>query len=220
MKSKSTWIAIACVASALFISQLYSVSKDNRTAKREITTVSEIKPETTQAPTPAKLPLKTEQAEPTAMPVTAPAPKEKADTPKESATPKEPSFLLPSSGNVSQPYSKNDLVYFAPLKTWRCHLGMDFTPLDSENVLAVYDGTVSRVYEDYLYGKTVLLEHGDGLVSIYASLKEPCVSAGDKVAQGTVIGYMGESAPAEAGVHLHFAMQKNGQYIDPFSEKS
>lgn len=218
MKIKSTWIAVAAVASALCLSQFYSVSKQNR-VETEIPAVSEVKPVLSASPKPTLAPKK--EAAPVADALVPVAASEKPEpTPQESTAPENTSFLLPSSGTVSREYNQNELVYFEPLGTWRCHLAIDFTPMDSENVIAVSDGKVTRVYEDYLYGKTVTIDHGNGLLSIYASLREAVVSEGAQITKGTLLGYMGESAPAEPGVHLHFAMQKDGKYIDPLGDKS
>ncbi len=213
---KSTWIAIGCVALAIIASQMYSAMQEDAKSRDEVAVISEIQPtpiatpiatpktvELPSAPSPA--PVVTEVA----VPVNAPA--EPSTTPT--------SFLLPASGEVQRPYSDTELIYFEPLSVWRCHLGIDFLPSENDAVLAVADGTVENIYEDHLYGTTVIVDHGNTLKSLYGSLSTVSVEKGAQISGGTEIGRMGETAPAEIGVHLHFSMEKNGLPIDPFGQK-
>jgi murein DD-endopeptidase MepM/ murein hydrolase activator NlpD len=77
---------------------------------------------------------------------------------------------------------------------------------------------VKSVAQDDLMGTTVIIDHGNGLKSIYSNLAAtPTVSAGDSVDTGTVIGAVGDTAIAESErvSHLHFEMTKNGTAVDP-----
>ena len=101
---------------------------------------------------------------------------------------------------------------------WRTHSGLDITADLGAKVLATANGTVSAVYQDDLMGTVVEIDHGDGLVSLYANLTEaPTVSAGDAVTTGAVIGSVGQTAAAESGqtTHLHFAMYQDDTPVDP-----
>ena len=72
-----------------------------------------------------------------------------------------------------------------------------------------------------MYGTTVRIEHPNGVVSVYQSLGEKVlVEAGQTVAQGEVIGSVGETALAEVALpaHLHFAMTRDGAFLDPLEE--
>ncbi len=216
---KSTWIAIGCVALAILASRVYSTMQENsKIAKEEeVAVISEISgiptppaPIATPKASALPAPIAKEQAEEIAVaPVNAPS--ETAPAPTE--------FQLPSTGEVQLPYSDTELVYFEPLREWRCHLGIDFLPSENDVVTAVAGGTVARIYEDHLYGKTVVLDHGHNLKSFYASLSSVQAEEGEKVEMGAEIGRMGETAAAESGVHLHFFMEKDGKIIDPFGPK-
>lgn len=128
------------------------------------------------------------------------------------------SYVWPVIGEVKPGYSMDALVYNETMGDWRTHDGVDITAQAGEYVRAASDGTVAEVYEDVLYGTTIIIEHGAGLVSYYANLQaEPVVKAGDEVLAGDVIGAVGDTALCETAqpAHLHFAMSLNSESIDP-----
>ncbi len=217
---KSTWIAIGCVALAILASQVYSTIQKTAKKDDEVAVISEIRPTPIRISPPSPIATKS--------PAT-PAPKEEIEfaeiavpvSASEATTsvPEPTDFLLPSSGEVQRPFSDTELIYFEPLREWRCHLGIDFLPSDNAMVLATANGTVEKIYEDHLYGTTVVIDHGNGLKSFYGSLSGTSVEEGKTVDAGTEIGQMGETAALESGVHLHFWMEKDGKAIDPFGKK-
>ena len=128
-------------------------------------------------------------------------------------------FALPVSGEVICTFSTDELVYDKTLADWRVHTAVDFSAELGTKVTAVADGTVTEVYEDDLLGTTVVVEHGDGLFSVYSNLAAtPTVSIGETVVCGDTIGSVGDTAIAESSevAHLHFAMEKDGDACDPF----
>lgn len=94
------------------------------------------------------------------------------------------------------------------------HLGVDLASLQHSPVPATNSGRV--VFTDFLgiYGKTVLLEHGFGLFSMYSHLSSFNVSVGQTVAKNDVLGYTGSTGMA-AGDHLHFAMLVRNTFVNP-----
>lgn len=129
------------------------------------------------------------------------------------------SFCLPVSGEVISGFSVDELVYSSTLADWRVHTGVDFAADEGTPVAAVADGTVKRVYNDALMGVTMIVEHGDGLYSIYSNLsEETALTEFEPVKGGEIIGTVGATAIAESGdrCHLHFAMEKDGDVCDPF----
>jgi murein DD-endopeptidase MepM/ murein hydrolase activator NlpD len=99
---------------------------------------------------------------------------------------------------------------------WRTHAAIDIAAEIGTTVIAAASGTVKSVYSDDLYGTTVTIDHGGGLVSLYANLAAlPAVSEGEYVGVGDVIGSVGATAIAEAGdvTHLHFAMIIDGSPV-------
>ena len=83
-------------------------------------------------------------------------------------------------------------------------------------VKAVAPGTVVSVGQLGTYGLTVILQHGDGDYSIYASLNSASVRTGAAIRQGEVIGTVGISDP-DLKPHLHFEMRPQGRAVDPES---
>lgn len=128
------------------------------------------------------------------------------------------SYVWPVIGTVEMAYSVDALVYNETMGDWRTHDGVDIAAEAGTYVRAAANGTVAEVYEDVLYGTTVVIEHGAGLVSYYANLQaEPVVKAGDTVLAGDIIGAVGDTALCETAqaAHLHFAMSLNNESIDP-----
>lgn len=110
---------------------------------------------------------------------------------------------------------------------------MDFGVWYGDPILAVKSGTVIYAYDEgdfpktdanWTYGTFVVIEHENGVRSLYAHLKSRTVKAGQKVTGGQVIGYSGNTgrvnpAPTAsnplAGTHLHFEIRvkRNGSYV-------
>ncbi len=214
---KSTWIAIGCVALAILASQMYRAAQSEVHEKEEVAALSAMHPGTTPSPIsapsakPNKETVTAGVTETYAVSAASPAPQ--ADEKQ-----KEKTFRLPATGPMHRPFSDTELVKFEPLGIWRCHLGIDFLPAENDIVFAVSDGKVESIYEDPLFGKTLVIDHGNAVKSLYSSLSDADVKIGDSVSAGDAIGHMGDCAPAEDGVHLHFAMEKDGNPVDPMGE--
>jgi len=127
-------------------------------------------------------------------------------------------FTWPLHGTVSRDFSLEVFAYDATMGDWRTHSGLDIEANLGTEVMAVSSGTVSDVTKDALMGMTVVIDHDNGLQSVYCNLNElPTVSVGDQVTTGVVIGAVGNTAIAEsaAAPHLHFEMHKDGIAVDP-----
>ena len=95
---------------------------------------------------------------------------------------------------------------------------IDFFANEGTSVFAVYDGVVSDVSSDLLKGVTVVIDHGNGLKTVYNSLADvDDISVGVTVKKGDVIGYVSSSNRQESssGAHLHFEVMENDSVIDP-----
>lgn len=102
------------------------------------------------------------------------------------------------------------------------HTGYDIDGVIGDSVLAAADGTVSFVggRENYGYGNYIMIDHGQGISSLYGHLDGFAVSNGDTVKRGQVIGYMGNTGFAIAyaggdGSHLHFEIREDGVPVNP-----
>lgn len=95
------------------------------------------------------------------------------------------------------------------------HDGIDIAANRGTDVFAVLDGTVTEAGYDANLGNYALVDHGDGLETLYAHCQELLVGAGDAVEQGQVIAKVGSSGQS-TGPHLHFEVRQNGEPQDPF----
>ncbi len=122
--------------------------------------------------------------------------------------------------SVQKAYQIDSLSYSETMADWRAHTGVDFTAEVGCAVCAFSDGVVESVHADPLMGQTVVINHGDGLKSVYQNLSEElpdAITVGASVAAGDLIGKVGETALIECAEtsHLHFELQKDGAAIDP-----
>ena len=94
------------------------------------------------------------------------------------------------------------------------HLGMDIASTSRAEVRAANTGKV--VFSNYLgiYGNMVMVDHGQGIFSLYSHLSQINVTPGDMVDQKTVLGLTGTTGMA-GGDHLHFSMLVNGVFVTP-----
>ncbi|MBN2032768.1 MAG: M23 family metallopeptidase [Deltaproteobacteria bacterium] len=94
------------------------------------------------------------------------------------------------------------------------HLGVDLASLANSIVEASNHGRV--IYADRLgiYGLTVVLDHGQGLSSVYGHLSRIDVTLGQEVKKGAPLGLTGQTGLA-GGDHLHFSIMVNGVYVNP-----
>ncbi len=97
------------------------------------------------------------------------------------------------------------------------HLALDIANPSQPPVIAAGEGKVVLVeYQNYGYGRHVIISHADGLSTLYGHLAEIYVKNGDTVSRGQVIGKMG-STGRSTGTHLHFEVRKNGTIVNPLS---
>lgn len=94
------------------------------------------------------------------------------------------------------------------------HLGFDLASVRRAPVPAANSGRVVLARYFGIYGNAVVVDHGYGLMSLYAHLSEIAVSAGESVARGQTVGTSGETGLA-GGDHLHFTMLLDGLAVNP-----
>lgn len=128
-------------------------------------------------------------------------------------------FGLPVlDATIYKGYSGTRLQWNSTLKQYEAHKAIDFVASDSSSVMAVLDGTVSKVYSNYLDGTVVEVTHANNLKSVYASLDDTVnFKVGDSVVKGDILGTISASAKSEldGGAHLHFELLENDKRIDP-----
>jgi murein DD-endopeptidase MepM/ murein hydrolase activator NlpD len=98
----------------------------------------------------------------------------------------------------------------------RMHAGIDVSAPSGAGLVAVGAGVVISAGVRGGYGNCVMIDHGDGLVSVYAHMKRISVTVGQKVITGQSVGAVG-STGLSTGPHLHFEMRVNGNPVNPLS---
>ncbi|MCP4148523.1 MAG: M23 family metallopeptidase [bacterium] len=97
---------------------------------------------------------------------------------------------------------------------YQVHFGIDLASVAKANVPAANNGKVAGTGVFGIYGKTVVIDHGQNLFSLYAHLSQIYVHEGQIVEKGDIIGRTGKTGFA-AGDHLHFGMFINNTFINP-----
>jgi len=128
------------------------------------------------------------------------------EAPAVSSPPSEPLLVWPVAGRLNSP--------FGPRRS-RFHTGIDLGASQGAPVVAAADGRVlyARASRGPL-GKTVVLEHADGLRTVYAHLSRLGIREGEAVRQGEPIGAVGRTGRA-TGPHLHFEVRHQGVPVPP-----
>jgi murein DD-endopeptidase MepM/ murein hydrolase activator NlpD len=94
------------------------------------------------------------------------------------------------------------------------HTGLDFRVTTGTPIVATNSGTVILARPLYFEGNCVMIDHGQGLLTMYLHLSEFKVKEGDAVKKGQLLGLSGGTGRATAP-HLHFAVRWRGKYLDP-----
>lgn len=145
-----------------------------------------------------------------------------SDTPT-SGTPEktERIFMFPvNSTEVLKEFKIDELVYSATMNDYRTHAGIDIACNQGSAVYAMTDGVIESIHPDPLMGQTIIINHGDGLKSIYQNLALEIpegLVAGVEVHAGDLIAAVGDTAIIECGEksHLHFAVIQNDSPVNP-----
>ncbi|MBO2527338.1 MAG: hypothetical protein CW335_04050 [Clostridiales bacterium] len=203
VKEKGYYIVLLLCAAAVGTSGYFLLTRDKTPVTPEATVQTEVPASSIgNAPTQkAANAVATQGAEPT-----------------EPTSPKRLVTVRPSGGETVTSFAADHLAYNETTRDWRTHEGVDFRAEADQSVTAAADGTVYAIYEDQSYGMTVVLQHTDGYTTHYANLSEDVpVTVGQSVRAGETVGTVGDTACVETAMepHLHFAVYKNNQAVDP-----
>ena len=120
-------------------------------------------------------------------------------------------FTAPADAAISDVYGSQRIFNG---KAQREHQGLDYRVPTGTSVAAMNDGTVLLARFLYFEGNCVVIDHGQGLLTLYFHLSELKVKEGDPIKRGQEIGLSGGTGRA-TGPHLHVAVRWQGTYLDP-----
>jgi len=120
-------------------------------------------------------------------------------------------FSKPLSGDVTSPYGQRRYYNGRPGTR---HGGVDFRAARGTAVKAAAEGVVVLAGDHYFAGKSVYIDHGNRVISMYFHLSSITVEQGERVACGDVLGLSGMSGRV-TGPHLHFGVCVCGEMVDP-----
>lgn len=120
-------------------------------------------------------------------------------------------FAAPAEAAISDVYGSQRIFNG---KAQREHQGLDFRVPTGTPVAAMNSGTVLLARFLYFEGNCVVIDHGQGLLTLYFHLSEFQVKEGDLVKRGQIVGLSGGTGRA-TGPHLHVAVRWQGTYLDP-----
>jgi murein DD-endopeptidase MepM/ murein hydrolase activator NlpD len=122
-------------------------------------------------------------------------------------------FARPVTDPVSSPFGLRRVLTGRPRAP---HGGVDFRSRRGTAVRAPAAGTVVLANDLFFTGRTIMLDHGEGLFSLFAHLQSSEMKPGDRVSAGDVVGKVGSSGRS-TGPHLHWSVRLRGDRVDPLS---
>ena len=120
-------------------------------------------------------------------------------------------FKLPVRGKISMPFGTYQIINRQPAGR---HQGVDISGKAGALIRATNEGMVVLAEKLLAHGHTVIIDHGQGVFTMYLHLSKIKVKPGDRVSSGQVIGTMGTSG-VSSGPHLHFGLSVHDVRVDP-----
>lgn len=120
-------------------------------------------------------------------------------------------FVLPVEGHISDSYGKRRFFNKQPRKP---HSGMDISAPEGTVIRNPAAGIVVETGHYFFNGKTIFIDHGEGLVTMYCHLNSIDVKPGDNLDQGEIFATVGSTGRV-TGPHLHWGVALNRAMIDP-----
>jgi len=132
---------------------------------------------------------------------------------KKTFTPNRPklNFIRPVSGRDSGRFGLRRILNNQKRNP---HSGMDIAAPEGRKIKATESGRVIFVGDLFFTGKVVYIDHGNGLISLYAHLSKIHVKKGQQVKRGELIARVGKTGRV-TGAHLHWTVYLNGNAVDP-----
>jgi murein DD-endopeptidase MepM/ murein hydrolase activator NlpD len=122
-------------------------------------------------------------------------------------------FIMPVRGAIISPFGARRIINGQERNP---HSGIDIKAQEGEPVIAPNSGKVVLIDKQFFGGKTLVLDHGYGIYSMFFHLSTIAVSPDQQVEKGSIIGYVGATGRA-TGPHLHWGIRLHGLRINPLS---
>ncbi len=122
-------------------------------------------------------------------------------------------FKLPLESVITSPFG-SARIFNGEVKSF--HSGTDFRAKIGTPIYAINDGVVVIAKERFLAGKSVVLDHGEGIFSMYYHCSDIKVKLGQKVSKGQLLALSGDTGRV-SGAHLHFGILVNGIQVNPIN---
>jgi murein DD-endopeptidase MepM/ murein hydrolase activator NlpD len=123
------------------------------------------------------------------------------------------SFIIPSVGEAAPNFGEKRYFNNKPRSS---HSGVDISTPFGYPVKSSNSGRIVLACDLYFAGKTVIIDHGLGVFSLYCHFSKIIVKRGKMVAKGDIIGEIGSTGRV-TGPHLHWGIKIRGKRVDPFS---
>ena len=123
------------------------------------------------------------------------------------------SMVWPVIAPITSPFGNR---FHPVLKKYKMHTGLDLGAKMSTPIKAAESGEIIIAGWVSGYGNTVVIDHGDGVSTLYGHQSKLAVRVGDQVSRGQIIGYVG-STGYSTGPHLHFEVRVKGQVQNPLN---
>lgn len=126
-------------------------------------------------------------------------------------------FVVPVRGTITQPFGCTSLSIEPAsnsCSSGHWHSGVDIATALGTPIHATLGGTVSVINSAIGYGLHIVIDHGDGVTSLYGHLSAAAIPDGTTVGTDDVIGAVGSTGNS-TGPHLHFEIRRNGVAEDP-----
>lgn len=120
-------------------------------------------------------------------------------------------FALPVNGDLNSNFGKKRVING---KQRNPHNGVDISAPEGREVISPNNGRVVFTAEHFFGGKTLVIDHGQGLYTTYMHLSKVSVKVGETVNRGAIIGFVGKTGRS-TGPHLHWSARLNKARIDP-----
>jgi murein DD-endopeptidase MepM/ murein hydrolase activator NlpD len=122
-------------------------------------------------------------------------------------------------GSFARPTQTEETSPFGTLRTYNGarrsrHLGLDLDGVVGDPIAAAQSGKVVLAKDRFYSGGTVVVDHGEGLFTMYFHMSKVLVHVGQKVEKGELLGRVGSTGQV-TGPHLHFSVKADGLYVDP-----